>query len=79
MLSLLVFGHVAGPIVPSAIAVAIAGRWFLLVGLGLMVGASFVATVVYPAPRRSLLLLSAAAWLASVVGLGIVVLTLETR
>jgi putative copper export protein len=76
MLSLLVFGHVAGPIVPSAIAVAIAGRWFLLVGLCLMVGASFVATVVYPAPRRSLLLLSAAAWLASVVGLGIVLLTL---
>lgn len=76
MLSLLVFGHVVGPIAPSAFAVAIAGRWLLLVGLCLMVGASFVATVIYPAPRRSLLLLSAAAWLASVVGLGIVQLTL---
>ena len=75
MLSL-VFGHVVGPVAPSAIAVAIAGRWFLLVGLCLLVGAAFVATVIYPAPRRSLLLLSAAAWLTSVVGLGFVLLTL---
>ena len=70
------FAHVAGPVAPSIIAVAIAGRWLLLVGLCLMVGASFVATVIYPAPRRSLLLLSAAAWLASIVGLGLVMLSL---
>jgi len=76
MLSLLVVGHVAGPVAPSAIAVAIAGRWLLLAGLCLMVGAAFVATVIYPAPRRSLLLLSAAAWLAAVVGVGFVLLTM---
>ena len=76
MLSQLVVGHVAGPIPPSVIAVAIAGRWLLLAGLCLLVGASFVATVICPAPRRSLLLLSAVAWLAAVVGLGLVLLTL---
>jgi putative copper export protein len=76
MLSQLVVGHVAGPIPPSVIAVAIAGRWLLLVGLCLMVGASFLATVIYPTPRRSLLLLSAAAWLTAVGGLGLVLLTM---
>jgi putative copper resistance protein D len=75
MLSQLVVGHVAGPIPPSVIAVAIAGRWLLLVGLCLMVGASFVATVIFPSPRRSLLLVSAAGWLAAVAGLSLVLLT----
>jgi putative copper resistance protein D len=41
-----------------------------------MVGASFVATVIYPVPRRSLLPLAAAAGVASVLGLGFVLLTL---
>lgn len=76
MLSQLVFGHVAGPIAPSIIAVAIAGRWLFLIGLCLLVGASFVATVIYPAPRRSLLHLAAAAWLAAILGLGFVLLAL---
>ena len=52
MLSSLIFAHVDGPAAPSILAVAIAGRWLLLVGLCLLVGASFVATVIYPAPRR---------------------------
>ena len=76
MLIPLIVGHVAGPIVPSAIAVAIAGRWLLLVGLCLLVGASFVATVIYPTPRRSLLRLSAVAWITAIVGLCAVLLTL---
>lgn len=76
MLIPLILGHVAGPIAPSAIAVAIAGRWLLLVGLCLLVGASFVATVIHPTPRRSLLRLSAVAWIAAIAGLGLVLLTL---
>ncbi len=80
MLSWLVVGHVVGHVVglidPSTVAAAIAGRWLFLVGLCLMVGASFAGTVIYPTPRRSLLRLSAVAWLAASVGLGLVLLTM---
>lgn len=76
MLSGLVVGHVVGLIDPSTVAVAIVGRWLFLVGLCLMVGASFVGTVIYPTPRRSLLRLSAVAWLAATVGLSLVLLAM---
>jgi putative copper export protein len=65
----------ANPAAWSGLA-AVGGRWLLLAGLCLMVGASFVGSVVYPEPRRSLLGLSAAAWVAAAVGLILVLLAL---
>jgi len=55
---------------------AIGGRWLFLVGLCLLVGASFVGTVIYPEPRTSLLWLSAGAWVAGATGLVLVLLAL---
>ena len=55
---------------------AIGGRWLFLAGLCLMVGASFVGTVIYAEPRSSLLRLSAAAWAAAGIGLALVLLAL---
>jgi putative copper export protein len=60
----------------TAPAAAIVGRWLFLVGLCLLVGASFVGTVIYSAPQRSLLWLAAAAWLAASLGLAGVLLAL---
>jgi putative copper export protein len=72
MLSLLgvLMGATTAPIA------AIVGRWLFLIGLCLLVGASFVGTVIYPAPQRSLLQLAAAAWLAASLGLAVVLLAL---
>jgi putative copper export protein len=55
---------------------AIGGRWLFLAGLCLMVGASFVGTMIYAEPRRSLLRLSAVAWFAAGIGLMLVLLAL---
>lgn len=54
---------------------AIGGRWLFLAGLCLMVGASFVGTVIYPTPRTSLLRLCAVAWVAAGIGLVLVLLS----
>lgn len=58
------------------VVAAVGGRWLFLVGLCLMIGASFVATVIYPEPRSSLLRLSIVAWVAAGIGLVLVLLTL---
>lgn len=55
---------------------AIGGRWLLLAGLCLMVGASFVATVIYREPSDPLLRLSAIAWVSAGLGMVLVLLAL---
>jgi putative copper export protein len=55
---------------------AIGGRCLFLAGLCLMVGASFVGTVIYPEPSNSLLRLSAIAWVSAALGLVLVLLAL---
>jgi copper transport protein len=46
----------------------IAGRWLLFVGLGLLVGVAWTATLAFPEPPRAALRLAASAWAASLVG-----------
>jgi copper transport protein len=46
----------------------IAGRWLLFVGLGLLVGVAWTATLAFPEPPRAAVLLARWAWGASLVG-----------
>jgi len=75
-----IVGAVLAATAPATIAWdavgAVGGRWLFLIGLCLLVGASFVGTVIYPQPRSSLLRLSAIAWVAGGIGLMLVLLAL---
>ncbi len=51
---------------------AVGGRWLLLVGLCLLVGAAFVGTVIFESPPGRLLPLVVVAWVAAAVGLAAV-------
>lgn len=51
---------------------AIGGRWLLLVGLCLLVGAAFVGTVIFESPPGRLLPLVVVGWVAAAIGLAAV-------
>lgn len=76
LLGLLVAGGASGTGAWASQVAAVGGRWLLLVGLCLMVGAAFVGTVILPAPPSSLRRLVAVAFVAAGVGMALVLVTL---
>jgi putative copper export protein len=76
LLSLFVAGWASGTAAWAGPVAAIGGRWLLLVGLCLMVGAAFVGTVILPTPPPSLRRLVAGAFVAAGVGLALVLVAL---
>jgi putative copper export protein len=76
LLGLFVVGGASGTPEWAGPVAAIGGRWLLLVGLCLMVGAAFVGTVILPTPPPSLRRLVAVAFVAAGVGLALVLVAL---
>jgi copper transport protein len=63
----------SGPDLSSVSPAALVGRWLLYAGLFVLLGAAFVGNLIYRSPPAVTLPLSALAWLASALGLALVI------